>query len=186
MASEQKLTSQQKPTSRETPASSQKQISQEKPTSEQKLGYWQKFRAEQKLLAEQKLAIEQKLPSQQQPSSLQKPGYEQKPGPRQNPTPEQKPASGLLQEIQKLLPYTFHDPFLLWKALQTLQFGQDSICASARTATNKSLAAVGNAVLRLVLIEKWYSSGKPTGNHTSHVLTAADWTRLIFVINRVG
>jgi dsRNA-specific ribonuclease len=62
--------------------------------------------------------------------------------------------------IQNAIGYTFSKPGLLREALDT---------TGLRTAeSNQRLAMVGDAVLKMILLEDWYASGKVKGTIHSY------------------
>lgn len=66
-----------------------------------------------------------------------------------------------LQAVEAILAYHFTDPTLLWTALQaagSIYPGEVVIKDGS-----KRLAILGDAVLKLVLVEDWYRSGAAKG-----------------------
>lgn len=60
--------------------------------------------------------------------------------------------------IEAIIGYTFDDPLKLWEALQAAGSGICSAGDRRFADGNKRLAVVGDAILRLVLVEDWYKS----------------------------
>lgn len=71
-----------------------------------------------------------------------------------------------LQAVETILNYHFHNPKLLWEALQAA--GATYPGEGLRPNGNKRLALVGDEVLGLVLKEDWYHSGALLGEHRTH------------------
>ncbi|KAL8782412.1 MAG: hypothetical protein Q9213_005415 [Squamulea squamosa] len=65
--------------------------------------------------------------------------------------------------VEAIIGYAFNDKFLLWEALQAA--GSNVSIAGNRMIPNgnKRLAVVGNTVLDLVLVERWYGGGQIRG-----------------------
>ena len=66
-------------------------------------------------------------------------------------------------DVEMTIGHTFNDPLILWEALQAA----GSIVRSAGPRRfpdgNKRLAMIGDTVLKLVLVTKWYDSGDIRG-----------------------
>jgi hypothetical protein len=78
--------------------------------------------------------------------------------PRQ-PTPPRVLSSTQRQELEALLKYTFVDPDILWEALQAAGNGVAIIGErQLDNDGNKRLALVGDAMLRLALVNKWFGT----------------------------
>ena len=71
-----------------------------------------------------------------------------------------------LKNAQAIINYQFHDPRILWNALQTTGPGVTN--ANTRSPSfddNRRLATVGDAVLGLVLTESSYAKGHARGEN---------------------
>ena len=66
--------------------------------------------------------------------------------------------------VETLIRYRFHDPALLWEALQGPTVIIDVTGAPVPRDGNKRLAIVGDAAIRLVLAETWYPGRTSKGN----------------------
>jgi ribonuclease-3 len=65
--------------------------------------------------------------------------------------------------VEEILGYTFNDRNCLWEALQAP--GSGVLVAGTRRITegNKRLALKGDAAIKNVIIEDWFSSNRPRG-----------------------
>lgn len=61
-----------------------------------------------------------------------------------------------IHAVETLVRYRFHDPALLWEALQGPNVIIDIVGERVPTDGNKRLAIVGDGAIRLVLAETWY------------------------------
>jgi hypothetical protein len=75
------------------------------------------------------------------------------------------------QDVEELLGYHFSEPNLLKEALMAAGAPASDKHISNEKQDNRRLALVGDAVLRLVLLDNWYKSGANIGTHIN--LTAS-------------
>ena len=70
----------------------------------------------------------------------------------------------MTHDVERVIGRTFSDPLILWEALQAA----GSIVRSAGPRHfpdgNKRLAIIGDTVLKLVLVTRWYDSGDIRGS----------------------
>ena len=60
--------------------------------------------------------------------------------------------------VEDIIGYSFNDPLILWEALQAAGSGIRSAGDRHFADGNKRLAMLGDAILKLVLVEDWYGS----------------------------
>ena len=60
--------------------------------------------------------------------------------------------------VETIIGYSFTDPLILWEALQATGSGIYSAGNRRFPEGNKRLSMLGNAVLKLVLVEDWYGT----------------------------
>ncbi|EHL02284.1 RNase III [Glarea lozoyensis ATCC 20868] len=77
---------------------------------------------------------------------------------------------------QAILDYTFRNPELCWEALQAKGAG-------GYPEGNKRLALCGDAVLRLLIVQLWYPTGR-TAEHASNVVATTASNDNLAVIGR--
>ena len=71
--------------------------------------------------------------------------------------PSHMPA--VIQSVESSINYHFNDSGILWEALQAAGSGSTYIDTRQFAEGNKKLAFLGDAVLKLALLEGWYSGG---------------------------
>lgn len=77
-------------------------------------------------------------------------------------------------KVQQIIGYTFTDKSILWEALQAP--GSGVIFAGTRAISNdgnKRLALKGDAWIKVLIIEEWYSQHMPKGENL--VLKTLKW-----------
>lgn len=67
------------------------------------------------------------------------------------------------EEVQAILGHQFTNPQLLLEALKAAGSGFTSYHNRSAVDGNKRLAHVGNALLRITLLDDWYQSGAERG-----------------------
>lgn len=83
-----------------------------------------------------------------------------------------------LREVQVIIGYTFRRPNLLWEALQASDSTVTFIDPRPVRESNKRLALVGRAALKLMLANNWwYKANELRSKHTE--LSTALYTLLI-------
>jgi ribonuclease III len=65
--------------------------------------------------------------------------------------------------VEEILGYTFNDRNCLWEALQAPGSGVSVAGTRRITEGNKRLALKGDAAIKNVIIEDWFSSNRPRG-----------------------
>ena len=66
--------------------------------------------------------------------------------------------------VERVIGHTFNDPLILWEALQAAGSTVRSAGPRRFPDGNKRLAIIGDTVLKLVLVTKWYDSGDIRGS----------------------
>ena len=81
-----------------------------------------------------------------------------------------------LENAQAAMSYRFTDPHILWEALQAASSGVHSAGNRVIIDGNKRLAMIGDAILKLVLLENSYARGDPRGTQVKakHLWTDHD------------
>ena len=67
-------------------------------------------------------------------------------------------------DVEKSIGCTFNDPLILWEALQAAGSSVRSAGPRRFPDGNKRLAIIGDTVLKLVLVTRWYDSGDIRGS----------------------
>ena len=65
--------------------------------------------------------------------------------------------------VEAIIGYSFTDPLILWEALQAAGSGICSAGTRRFADGNKRLAMLGDAILKLVLVQEWYGSSDVRG-----------------------
>ena len=73
-----------------------------------------------------------------------------------NATGPQLSMTDWILHAEAIIDYRFNDESLLWEALQSMGSGASQIRNREMSEGNKRLAVVGDAILRLVVVEEWY------------------------------
>ena len=73
-----------------------------------------------------------------------------------------------IHAVETLVRYRFHNPALLWEALQGPSVLIDSAGKPVPPDGNKRLAIVGDAAIRLALAENWYPGKTSKGKVYCH------------------
>lgn len=68
-----------------------------------------------------------------------------------------------IHAVETLVRYRFHNPALLWEALQGPMVMVDIAGNRVPKDGNKRLAIIGDAAMQLVLAETWYPGGTSKG-----------------------
>ena len=68
-----------------------------------------------------------------------------------------------VQGVEAIINYHFAEPLILWEALQATGNGIVSVGARSFADGNMRLALVGDAILKLALLEEWYAGTQPRG-----------------------
>lgn len=68
--------------------------------------------------------------------------------------------------VETIIGYQFTDPSKLWEALQAPGSPVSSINGRRITEGNKRLAMIGDSVLKLALVSKWYSGDGSRGKQS--------------------
>ena len=68
-----------------------------------------------------------------------------------------------VQGVEGTINYHFAEPLILWEALQATGNGISSVGARSFTDGNMRLALVGDAILKLALLEEWYAGTESRG-----------------------
>lgn len=79
-----------------------------------------------------------------------------------------------LESLQARLHYSFKDASLLEEALTAAGAAVSSSEMDEPVSGNKRLALIGDAVLRLSVLDDWYPCGSSTGKSKTGVQSAAD------------
>ena len=76
-------------------------------------------------------------------------------------------ATNTIADIHAIIGHHFNDPTILTEALQAA--GSSVRYAGTRPIPdgNKRLALIGDAVLKVALLDHWYQGGAPRGNYTT-------------------
>ena len=67
-------------------------------------------------------------------------------------------------DVERVIGHAFNDPLILWEALQAAGSSVRSAGPRRFPDGNKRLAILGDAVLKLVLVTRWYDSGDMRGS----------------------
>jgi ribonuclease-3 len=68
-----------------------------------------------------------------------------------------------LKEVEEIIRYHFNDQALLEEALQAAGAAVSDPHIKGDRQGNKRLALLGDALLSMMLLDRWYDSGKDTG-----------------------
>ena len=69
----------------------------------------------------------------------------------------------MVQGVEEAIAYQFNDPTILWEALQAAGSSVFIINGRRLIDGNKRLALLGDAILKVALVEDWYSGVEPRG-----------------------
>ena len=69
-----------------------------------------------------------------------------------------------VQGVETVINYTFTEPLILWEALQATGNGIRSVEMRTFADGNMRLALVGDAILKVALLEEWYAGTEPRGS----------------------
>ena len=76
-----------------------------------------------------------------------------------------KAMTTMVRGVESTIDYKFKDPLIAWEALQAAK--PEAHLAGNRHIPpdgNKRLAVLGDSILRLALVDEWYSGGETRGN----------------------
>ena len=65
--------------------------------------------------------------------------------------------------VEAIIDYHFAEPLILWEALQATGNGLSSAGPRSFPDGNMRLALVGDAILKVALLEEWYAGTEPRG-----------------------
>ena len=68
-----------------------------------------------------------------------------------------------VQGVEAIIDYHFAEPLILWEALQATGNGINSAGSRRFADGNMCLAVVGDAILKLALLEEWYAGTESRG-----------------------
>ena len=68
-----------------------------------------------------------------------------------------------VQGVEAAINYHFTEPLILWEALQATGNGISSGGTRSFADGNKRLALVGDAILKVALLEEWYAGTESRG-----------------------
>ena len=68
-----------------------------------------------------------------------------------------------VQGVEAIIDYHFIEPLILWEALQATGNGISSVGTRSFADGNKRLALVGDAILKVALLEEWYAGTESRG-----------------------
>lgn len=68
-----------------------------------------------------------------------------------------------VQGVEDIIDYHFAEPLILWEALQATGNGISCVGARSFADGNMRLAMVGDAILKLALLEEWYAGTESRG-----------------------
>ena len=69
-----------------------------------------------------------------------------------------------VQGAEAAILYRSAEPFILWEALQATGNGVRSVGTRSFVDRNMRLALVGDAILKVALLEEWYAGTEPRGS----------------------
>ena len=88
-----------------------------------------------------------------------------------------------IEGTEAIIQYKFTNSTLLWEALQCSGNRELLIAGRQLIEGNKRLAILGDAVLELILAERWYHTNKPAGNvlHKRQSLLGTDCGQISYL-----
>ena len=66
--------------------------------------------------------------------------------------------------VERVIGHSFNDPLILWEALQAAGSSVRSAGSRRFPDGNKRLAILGDTILKLVLVSRWYDSADIRGS----------------------
>ena len=69
-----------------------------------------------------------------------------------------------VQGVEAAILYKFAEPLILWEALQATGNGIRSVGTRSFADGNMRLVLVGDAILKVALLEEWYAGTEPRGS----------------------